>query len=131
MDGSFLCPTFPRGTDKTQATAGLLTYRLAANVFPKNHSVTFCLPQKDEIQQRDCWGFSPHSLLFATRANQLRCKVTNSFPSHQIFALKSDTGAIFFSFCDGKPDNKRIIPLDDGRDGQIETGYGNIHEQAI
>ena len=51
--------------------AGLLTRSSSANAFPKKLSGILFASQKNYIQQRDCMGFSPNSLLIKCM-NQLQ-----------------------------------------------------------
>ena len=70
----------PRGllSAFSSSSAGLLTYRLVANVFPKKFSDLICLPLKGRLTAAGkaahrrlpagfCPGFSPDSLLIAKR----------------------------------------------------------------
>ena len=48
------------------AMAGLLTYRLITNTFPDSiYPVVSVCVYNDDLQQLDCSGFSPDSLLIA------------------------------------------------------------------
>ena len=77
------------------ATAGLLTciLKLMASGLPEKMSVTMVLAAIRRLQQRDCPGFSPDSLLITTHkpclrrqevaANQLRVQIYIKFPNYK------------------------------------------------
>lgn len=62
------------GTSFPMATAGLLTcvLKLMASGLPEKMSVTMMLAAIRRLQQRDCPGFSPDSLLITTHKPCLR-----------------------------------------------------------
>ena len=62
------------GISIPMATAGLLTciLKLMASGLPEKLSVTMMLAAIRRLQQRDCPGFSPDSLLITTHSSSLR-----------------------------------------------------------
>ena len=97
------------------ATAGLLTciLKLMASGLPEKMSVTMVLAAIRRLQQRDCPGFSPDSLLITTHkpclrrqevaANQLRVqrynKKMNKRLFHLLFYSTSDKNNLSFISC--------------------------------
>ena len=95
------------------ATAGLLTciLKLMASGLPEKMSVTILLTAIRRLQQRDCPGFSPDSLLITTHkpclrrqevaANQLRLQRYNKKMNKRLFYLlfySTSDKIIFHSF---------------------------------
>lgn len=70
----FLSQRYSLGISFPMATAGLLTcvLKLMASGLPEKLSVTMVLAAIRRLQQRDCPGFSPDSLLITTHSSCLR-----------------------------------------------------------
>lgn len=70
----FLSQRYSLGISFPMATAGLLTcvLKLMASGLPEKMSVTMVLAAIRRLQQRDCPGFSPDSLLITTHSSCLR-----------------------------------------------------------